>query len=115
MRLCEQALVKENLPRNIVIDCSHANSFKDHLLQPLVVDDVVNQINYGTKSIVGLMLESNLYEGNQTIPKDLSQLRYGVSVTDKCMSWEMTERLLLNTNEKIREAIKRRMPEPSLV
>lgn len=115
VRLCEQALVKENLPRNIVIDCSHANSFKDHLLQPLVVDDVVNQINYGTKSIVGLMLESNLYEGNQSIPKDLSQLRYGVSVTDKCMSWDMTERLLLNTNDKIREAIKRRMPEPSLV
>ncbi len=115
VRLCEQALAKENLPRNIVVDCSHANSFKDHMLQPLVVDDVANQINYGTKSIVGLMLESNLYEGNQSIPKDLSQLRYGVSVTDKCMSWEMTERLLLETSDKIREAIKRRLPEPSLV
>jgi 3-deoxy-7-phosphoheptulonate synthase len=115
VRLCEQSLAKENLPRNIVVDCSHANSFKDHMLQPLVVDDVANQINYGTKSIVGLMLESNLYEGNQSIPKDLSQLRYGVSVTDKCMSWEMTEKLLLETSDKIREAIKRRIPEPSLV
>ncbi|MDB5078501.1 MAG: phospho-2-dehydro-3-deoxyheptonate aldolase [Chloroflexi bacterium] len=115
VRLTEQALAKENLPRNIVIDCSHANSFKDHNLQPLVVDDVANQINYGTKSIVGLMLESNLYEGNQAIPKDLKELRYGVSVTDKCMSWERTERLLLETDAKIKGAIKNRYPVASAV
>jgi 3-deoxy-7-phosphoheptulonate synthase len=115
VRLCEQALAKENLPRNIVVDCSHANSFKDHLLQPLVVSDVANQINFGTQSIVGLMLESNLYEGNQVIPKDLTQLRYGVSVTDKCMSWDMTEKLLLETDAKIKGAIKQRLPVASVV
>ncbi len=108
VRLCEQALEKAQLPGSIVVDCSHANSFKDHALQPLVVADVTSQILNGNRSIVGLMLESNLHEGNQTIPKDLSQLRYGVSVTDKCMSWEMTEQVLLEANDKLKNVIKQR-------
>ncbi len=105
VRLCEQALEKAQLPRNIVIDCSHANSFKDHTLQPLVIRDVASQILNGNRSIVGLMLESNLHEGSQPIPKDLSQLCYGVSVTDKCMSWEMTEAVMLEIAEKIKHLI----------
>jgi 3-deoxy-7-phosphoheptulonate synthase len=106
--LCEQALEKAELPKNIVIDCSHANSFKDPNLQPLVVADVTSQILSGNRSIVGFMFESNLCEGNQSIPKDLTQLRYGVSVTDKCMSWETTERLLLDLNDRVKDAIKHR-------
>jgi 3-deoxy-7-phosphoheptulonate synthase len=89
--LCEQALDKAGLPTNIVVDCSHANSNKDHNVQPLVLDDITHQIKDGNRSICGVMIESNIKEGNQSIPADLSQLKYGVSVTDACISWESTE------------------------
>jgi 3-deoxy-7-phosphoheptulonate synthase len=92
--LCEQALNKTGLPTNIVIDCSHANSNKDHNVQPLVLDDIAHQIKDGNRSICGVMIESNINEGNQSIPDDLSQLKYGVSVTDACISWESTEKSL---------------------
>ena len=92
--LCEQALEKAKLPTNIVVDCSHANSNKDHNVQPLVLDDIAHQIKDGNRSICGVMIESNINEGNQSIPDDLSQLKYGVSVTDACISWESTVRSL---------------------
>ncbi len=92
--LCEQALEKAKLPTNIVVDCSHANSNKDHNVQPLVLDDIVHQIKDGNRSICGVMIESNINEGNQSIPDDLSQLKYGISVTDACISWESTEQSL---------------------
>ena len=92
--LCEQALEKAKLPTNIVVDCSHANSNKDHNVQPLVLDDIAHQIKDGNRSICGVMIESNINEGNQSIPDDLSQLKYGVSVTDACISWESTEKSL---------------------
>jgi len=92
--LCEQALNKTGLPTNIVVDCSHANSNKDHNVQPLVLDDIAHQIKDGNRSICGVMIESNINEGNQSIPDDLSQLKYGVSVTDACISWESTEKSL---------------------
>ncbi len=92
--LCEQALKKAKLPTNIVVDCSHANSNKDHNVQPLVLDDIAHQIKDGNRSICGVMIESNINEGNQSIPDDLSQLKYGVSVTDACISWESTEKSL---------------------
>ena len=92
--LCEQALDKAKLPTNIVVDCSHANSNKDHNVQPLVLDDIAHQIKDGNRSICGVMIESNINEGNQSIPDDLSQLKYGVSVTDACISWESTEKSL---------------------
>ena len=101
--LCEQALEKAGLPTNIVVDCSHANSNKDHNVQPLVLDDVTHQIKDGNRSICGVMIESNINEGNQSIPEDLSQLKYGVSVTDACISWESTEssltKMAANLNE----------------
>jgi 3-deoxy-7-phosphoheptulonate synthase len=100
--LCEQALHDAGLPVNVVVDCSHGNSNKDPALQPLVAENCVNQIVEGNRSIVGLMLESHLHAGSQPIPADLSQLRYGVSVTDACMDWETTERLLLGVDEKLR-------------
>lgn len=92
--LCEQALAKAGLPQRIVVDCSHANSSKDHNLQPLVARDCVEQVVNGNRSIIGLMLESNLHAGNQKISSDLADLKYGVSVTDACMDWETTETVL---------------------
>ena len=99
--LCEQALGRAGLPVNIVVDCSHGNSNKDPELQPLVADNCINQVIEGNDSIVGLMLESNLEAGNQPIPADLAQLRRGVSVTDGCIGWDTTERLLLDIHQKL--------------
>lgn len=109
--VCEQELEAAGLPKNIVVDCSHGNSMKDYRLQPLVVDNCANQILEGNRSIVGLMLESNLFEGNQPVPSDLRQLKYGVSVTDACISWDTTEELLLRTHEKLGSILSKRTSE----
>ncbi|WKT62108.1 3-deoxy-7-phosphoheptulonate synthase [Microbulbifer thermotolerans] len=106
--VCEQELRKAGLCPNIMIDCSHANSNKNHELQPLVVENVIHQILDGNQSIIGIMVESNLKAGNQKIPEDLSQLEYGVSVTDKCIDWETTESLLLKMAEQLKEPLKAR-------
>jgi len=108
--LVEKELAKNKLPANIVVDCSHANSNKDPSLQPLVMHDVAHQVLEGNNSIVGVMLESNIHAGNQPIPADLSQLRYGVSVTDGCIDWATTEKLLRDTRAKIKDALVKRMP-----
>jgi 3-deoxy-7-phosphoheptulonate synthase len=92
--LAEEALAKAKLPRNVVVDCSHANSRKKPELQRLVLRDVVHQIREGNRSVVGLMLESFLEPGNQPIPADLTQLRYGCSVTDACIGWDTTVEIL---------------------
>jgi 3-deoxy-7-phosphoheptulonate synthase len=92
--IAEQALKKAGLPANLVVDCSHANSYKKPELQPLVMSDVMQQIRHGNKSLVGVMIESNIVSGNQPIPADLSQLKYGCSVTDGCIGWEDTEKML---------------------
>ena len=107
--LCEQELAKNKLPANIVVDCSHANSSKKHELQPLVLNDVVNQIVDGNRSILGVMIESNLNAGNQPIPADLSQLTYGVSVTDACVDWETTERMLRDAHAKLKDVLPKRL------
>jgi len=83
--LAEQALEKEKLTPNIMVDCSHANSNKDPGLQPLVMDNVSNQILEGNKSIIGLMVESHINWGSQSITEDHAQMKYGVSVTDACI------------------------------
>ncbi|HKX13397.1 MAG TPA: 3-deoxy-7-phosphoheptulonate synthase [bacterium] len=93
---CKQELEKSGLRPSIMVDCSHGNSNKDHRKQPAVFADVISQVKDGNRSIVGMMVESNLSEGNQSIPKDLSQLKYGVSVTDKCIDWPMTEKMILD-------------------
>lgn len=103
--LAEEELQKAGLPANIVVDCSHGNSMKDHTLQPLVVENVSNQILEGNRSVVGLMLESNLHEGNQPVPSDLKKLRYGVSVTDACIDWQTTEQVLRETADKLRPVL----------
>jgi len=101
VRLAEKALAAAQLPGNIVIDCSHANCLKDHTLQPLVFNDCVHQIVEGNRSIVGLMIESNLAAGSQPIPGDLAQLRYGVSVTDPCVDWATTEEMLRRAGDAL--------------
>ena len=102
--LCERELEKAGLPASIVVDCSHGNSAKDPSLQPLVAENLGNQILEGNRSIVGLMLESHLNWGSQPIPADRSELRYGVSVTDACIDWDTTERLLLDLHARLRSA-----------
>ncbi|MBK6510887.1 MAG: 3-deoxy-7-phosphoheptulonate synthase [Haliea sp.] len=108
IKLCEDALDKAGVARNIMVDCSHANSSKQPELQPLVVENVANQILEGNTSIIGIMIESNLRSGNQAIPSDLSKLVYGVSVTDGCIDWETTESCLRAMRERIKEALERR-------
>lgn len=102
---CEAAHHKVGLQPNIMIDCSHANSSKDHNRQPLVAQDVVQQILAGNRSLMGLMIESHLQAGNQSIS---SQMRYGVSVTDACIDWETTQTLLVGLAEQLGSCLARR-------
>ncbi|HYD52404.1 MAG TPA: 3-deoxy-7-phosphoheptulonate synthase, partial [Gemmatimonadaceae bacterium] len=97
--MAEEALAKAKLQRNIVVDCSHANSWKKPELQPLVMRDVVHQIRDGNRSVVGLMVESFLEAGNQPIPADLAELKYGCSVTDACVSWDTTVEMIRGARE----------------
>lgn len=107
--IAEQAMVKAKLPANIVVDCSHANSFKKPELQPLVMADVVNQIRLGNKSLLGVMIESNIEAGNQSIPADLSQLKYGCSVTDGCVGWDTTEKMIRDAAVLLRDVLPERL------
>ena len=100
--LCEKKLKAEGLPPRIMIDCSHGNSNKDFNLQPMVAHSSIDQVLDYNHSIIGFMLESNIEEGNQQIPEDLSELKYGVSLTDACMNWETTEALLSEAAERLR-------------
>ena len=86
---------------HLVIDCTHANSGKDHRMQPVVFRDVMRQRAAGNRRIVGMMMESHLFEGNQTLGDDPSLLRYGVSITDECVGWATTEELLLEAHEEL--------------
>jgi 3-deoxy-7-phosphoheptulonate synthase len=106
--LAEQALAKAGLRQNIVVDCSHANSWKRPEMQPLVMRDVVHQIREGNRSIVGLMVESFIEAGNQPIPGDLARLRYGCSVTDACVGWATTVEMLRGAREILREVLSAR-------
>jgi len=97
----EAALKAAKLPVNIVVDCSHANSRKNHALQTLVLKDVVHQIADGNRSIKGVMLESNLFEGNQKLARP-QDLRYGVSITDACLGWDSTAASLREAADRLR-------------
>ncbi|MBT6265147.1 MAG: 3-deoxy-7-phosphoheptulonate synthase [Halieaceae bacterium] len=107
--LCEEALEQAALPANIMVDCSHANTEKQPERQPVVAADVTEQIIAGNRSIIGLMLESNLKAGNQKIPSNLDDLEYGVSVTDGCIDWETTETLLVDIANKLRNILPARI------
>ena len=89
-----QKLQKAGLEPTLMVDCSHANSGKKHTRQEAVWRATLEQRLEGDDGIIGMSLESNIHEGNQAIPRDPAQLQYGVSVTDECISWETTERLI---------------------
>lgn len=101
----EAKLEKAKLPAKLVVDCSHGNSNKNHENQPGVLADLGEQIANGNKSIVGVMVESNLGAGRQNIPDDLSALKYGVSVTDACVDWATTETMFRDFAAKIKDSI----------
>ena len=103
--LCEREMASAGVRGNIVVDCSHANSNKDPALQPLVLENIANQVIEGNRSIVGAMLESNIDADNQAIPVDLSELRYGVSVTDACMDWDTTAAALRSMRAKLKDVV----------
>jgi 3-deoxy-7-phosphoheptulonate synthase len=108
VQLAEEELKKAGLSANIMVDCSHANSNKNHELQPLVLENITNQILEGNNSIMGVMVESNIGPGNQKLPKDLSELKYGVSITDACIDWETTEKVLLDMDSKLKDVLPKR-------
>lgn len=101
---CAERLKSKGLPEQMMIDCSHGNSQKDYRNQPKVAENLCEQIAKGSKAVAAVMIESNLVEGNQSIPKDLSELTYGQSVTDQCINWETTEEVL----EKLANAVQTR-------
>ena len=94
-------LIEKNLLENIMVDCSHGNSMKKYQGQAIVWRNVIDQYIAGNDSLIGLMLESNLFEGNQKFSGDLSALKYGVSITDECISWETTENLLPSAADQL--------------
>ncbi len=98
---CEQEMAKSGLDAALMVDCSHANSCKDYSRQPLVAEDVLHQIREGNKSIIGLMIESHLNEGNQPSDIPLNEMKYGVSITDACISWDTTETLLRHAHNEL--------------
>jgi 3-deoxy-7-phosphoheptulonate synthase len=100
-----ELLRKAGMEPVLMVDCSHANSYKQHALQEKVWQDLVQQRVAGNQDLIGIMVESNLEEGNQPIPTDRRQLRYGVSVTDACVGWETTERMLWHAYAQMGEEL----------
>ena len=98
----EESLEKSGLFPTMMVDCSHGNSNKDHLQQPMVLRSVLDQIAAGNRSITGVMIESNLEEGSQPIPTEMTRLKYGVSITDKCVDWATTDRMLREAADCLR-------------
>ncbi len=107
--LCEKALADAGLSTRLMVDCSHANSSKDPGLQPLVMENLVNQVLEGNQSIVAVMIESNIGWGNQKLGDDPNQLAYGVSITDGCIDWPTTESMLKDAAEKLQHALRARV------
>ncbi len=93
-----ELLSKAKLPPRLMVDCSHANSNKDYRLQNVAWSDCIAQRLAGNRNLVGMMLESNINAGNQPL---LPELKYGVSITDGCIGWEETERLILTAHEQL--------------
>ena len=96
-------LIEKGLPEALVVDCSHANSMKKHQGQAIVWKSIIDQRLAGNHTLVGLMLESNLFEGNQKYSPNPEDMAYGVSITDECISWETTEDLLLTAHKRLRD------------
>ncbi len=102
----EEACLKlknAGLEDTIIVDCSHGNSRKKHQGQERVLKDIIGQRLEGNQALVGMMLESNLCEGNQACNENMNELAYGVSVTDECISWETTEKLLHCAHKRMKK------------
>ncbi|HBR1905521.1 3-deoxy-7-phosphoheptulonate synthase AroF [Klebsiella pneumoniae] len=99
---CEKEMAQAGLKPSLMVDCSHGNSNKDFRRQPAVAESVVAQIKDGNRSIIGLMIESNIHEGNQSSEQPREAMKYGVSVTDACISWKTTEALLRELDKDLR-------------
>ena len=108
VKRCEAEIVKAGYEKNIMIDCSHGNSQKNHKKQIEVLNDVAEQLKDGNNSIIGVMIESNLEEGNQPIPDDLEEISPGVSITDACINWGTTESILREFAKQVSPALKSR-------
>jgi len=104
-------LIAQRLPEVLMVDCSHANSGKQSARQEEVWRSIIAQRISGTRAIIGAMLESNLFEGNQPLVKDQSTLKYGISITDACVDWECTERLLRYAHKALKEHSANQRPE----
>jgi len=100
-----EMLNHSNLPTQLMVDCSHGNSLKRFELQEKVLESIVNQRVNGNESLIGVMIESHLNEGNQSICKNLKELKYGVSITDACLGWEATERILKSADKALQKHI----------
>jgi len=103
IRKTEEMLEKTGLPVTIMVDCSHGNSEKNHEKQPLVLESVISQIEAGNRSISGVMIESYLEGGNQPMPAKQFEIKYGVSITDKCIDWATTERILRESHARLKK------------
>ena len=106
---CEAEMRQAGLTPTIMVDCSHANSNKDPSAQPEVAREVLGQVQEGSGSIVGIMLESHIHSGSQRIPDNLDELRYGVSVTDGCIDWPTTQAMLREAAQALRPTLARRV------
>lgn len=98
---CETKLKEKKFIPKILIDCSHENSGKNHEKQKIVVKDIIAQKKFGNQSIFGIMLESNLLPGNQSVPDQPEKLKPGVSITDACIGWKETEELIKYIHESL--------------
>ncbi|MFH1067432.1 MAG: 3-deoxy-7-phosphoheptulonate synthase [bacterium] len=105
IREAVEAMTKASLPAVLMVDCSHANSAKQPARQEIVWESVLKQRIAGEKSLIGLMAESYLCEGTQPIPTDLNELHYGISITDPCIGWETTVRMLEMADKTLRTGL----------
>ncbi len=96
---------KAGVPPYVMVDCSHGNSGKDHRNQPIVFRNVMEQRRAGNGHIAGMMLESHLFEGSQKLGANASALKYGVSITDACVSWEATEELMMEAYRSLKPRV----------
>lgn len=108
---CEKEMLQAGLKPSLMIDCSHGNSNKNYRKQPDVAQSVISQIKSGNRSIMGLMIESNINEGNQSSEQPRNSMLYGVSVTDACINWKTTEALLIDIYKSLNGILKNRLSQ----
>jgi len=107
VREAEEKMAKAGVKPLIMVDCSHANSNKIPERQEVVWKSIIDQRAAGNSSLIGLMLESHLFAGNQPLVENISELKYGISITDACIGWESTVALLEYAEQKLPAAVKR--------